>query len=707
MFDEKRLFELSQQLLKSPIATTLDAAMTQSRQLGEVIIYHEWRYYVKNDPVVSDYEFDRLFSNLKTLEQQFPQVIHPDSPTQRVSSDLIETFATVTHQTPMLSLENSYNADDISDFDKRVRKILSIADEEILDYTVEPKFDGGTIVLLYEDDVLIQAATRGDGVQGEDITLNAKVIRSIPLRANFSQFGMKRVELRGEVVLSKTVFERLNEKRVKNGEEVFANPRNAATGGIRQKDPKQVDERKLETFVYQISYAANAQGEQVLGKVFATHDDCIEALGKLGFKVPQLNTERALCRGIEAVTAFCQQWENRREAYNYEIDGAVIKLNNLALQDRCGFTGHHPRWAIAFKFKAKQATTRLLDIEYQVGRTGAVTPVAKLEPVELAGVTVSSASLHNADLVQNKDIRIGDMVLVERAADVIPQVVKPLPEMRNGSEKPVVFPTHCPVCSSPLERPEGEAVWRCTGDNCSAQLLSKLIHFASKDAMNIEGLGDANIERFHKEGWLRGIADIYQLDFSKIETLEGFGKRSATKLREAIEASKANPITRLIFGLGIRFVGKSTAKTLAATVEDVRDLKNWSVEALMKLEDVGIKVATQINAAFSKPAFLDLIEKLASLGINTRRLESETTKTDNSLPLSGKTILFTGTLAKMSRDEAQAIAEKAGAKNVSSVSAKLSYLVVGENAGSKLAKAQSLGVTVLTEDEFLQLTINH
>lgn len=697
--EEQQLLQQTQELLalKGQLPSTQPEIEALAFDLSRCIEYHEWRYYILHQPVVSDYEYDLLFQQLKALEAAHPWAIRPDSPTQRVSSDLSEGFATVEHLTPMLSLENSYHAEDLREFDKRLRKLLLLGEDETIAYCVEPKFDGGTIALVYENDQLLRAATRGNGQQGEEITANAKAIRSIPLKAAFSQLGIQKAEMRGEVLLRKDTFERLNEQRAKQGEELFANPRNAATGGLRMKDPRQVAERSLEAFVYQLGYwEGQAQ--------FQTHDEMLQKLAQLGFKVPQADTERKLCQGIDEVIAFCADWEARREEYAYEIDGMVIKANSLSIQQSTGYTNHHPRWAIAFKFKAKQATTKLLDVEFQVGRTGAITPVAKLQPVELAGVTITSVSLHNADLIKEKDLRLGDLVLVERAGDVIPQIVKPLADLRTGKEKIIGFPTHCPACSSALERPKGEAVWRCVNPDCAAQTLGRYIHFVSKDAMNIDGLGESILERFYQEGWLNSIADLYRLDFEAIAKLEGFGKRSAQKLSQALEASKANPLHRLIYGLGIRHVGKTNSKTLAAAVEKIQDLAQYSVEDLMKLEDIGPKVAQALHQAFAQPKTLALLEDLEKLGLNTKRLaQDEKPAADANAPLSGKTVLFTGTLPSLTREEAQKLVAQNGGKPVSSISSKLSYLVAGEEAGSKLKKAQELGIPILTEAEFLAL----
>ena len=701
---QKALFEQSKNLLQEGVSDNKTKSEQQLEQLCEAIIYHEWRYYVLDQPVLSDYEYDCLFQMLKDIESAYPDLISADSPTQRVSTDLTEDFPTVEHLTPTLSLENSYNQDDLADFDKRIRKLLNLGDGPELPYCVEPKFDGGTIVLLYENDKLVRGATRGNGVMGDEITANIKAINSIPLHAAFSKYGIAKVELRGEALIRKDLFEKVNSQRLKNGEQLFANPRNAATGGLRVKDPKQVKERALDAFVYQVGYAVDADGNSVLTK-FETHNDLIRMLEVLGFKVPKLEEEMAVCPNIGKVADFCANWQVSRDSYSYEIDGMVVKLNNLALQDKLGYTSHHPRWAIAYKFAAKQATTKLLNVEYQVGRTGAVTPVAKLDPIELAGVTISSVSLHNADLIRDKDIRIGDTVLVERAGDVIPYIVKAMEELRDGSETPIVFPTHCPVCESELERPEGEAVWRCVSPACEAQILERLKHFVSKDAMDIDGFGSAYIDKFYQEGLLKNIADIYRLDFDKIEKFEGFGKRSVEKLKKAIEASKQNPIYRLIYALGIRYVGETNSKIFAAAVENVKDLKKWSLEQLMMLREIGPKVAQALFDTFALPDTLELILELEALGVNTNRLDSELPKAEGTGILGGKTFLFTGTLTEMTRDEAEGMVEEHGGKILSGVSKNLNYLVAGEKAGSKLEKAQKLGIPVLTEAEFLEMLI--
>jgi DNA ligase (NAD+) len=704
---QKQLVELSKQLIDSPTADNSESAVLQIAKLCDAIVYHEWRYYVLDQPVLSDFEYDSLFKKLESLETNFPELLRIDSPTQRVSNDLTENFNTVKHLTPMLSLENSYNAEDLGAFDERVKKLIDAENpEDDIEYCVEPKYDGGTIVLVYENDQLVRAATRGNGAQGDEMTANAKAIRSIPLSANFSKYGIQKVELRGEVLIRKDLFEKVNQKRAKNGEALFANARNAATGGLRLKDSKRVGERALDAFIYQMGFAVNTEGTDVLGQ-FNNHNEQIELLANLGFKVPKINAERAVCNSITEVAEHCDKWQAQREDYPFEIDGMVVKVNDLGLQDICGYTSHHPRWAIAFKFKAKQATTQLLEIDYQVGRTGAVTPVARLKPVELAGATISNVSLHNEDFIKEKDIRIGDTVLVERAGDVIPYIVKSMEELRDGSEQKVIYPSNCPACNSILERPEGEVVWRCVSPSCEAQIVGKMIHFVSKDAMNIDGFGEAYIERFYKEGMLKSLADIFRLNYKTIAFFEGFGKRSAEKLEAAINTSKQNPAHRLLYALGIRHIGRTNSKILIAQVEKIQDLANWTMEQLCELSDIGPIVAQQVIDIFGRPETIELLDGIQELGVNVYRLESEKKQeVAEGAPLSGKTVVFTGTLVQMKRNEAKEFVAKAGGKAVGSVSSKLSYLVAGEKAGSKLKKAQDLGVEILTEQEFLDLINN-
>ena len=694
---QRELFDLSKQLLKE---TEIPASKIE--MLREAIVYHEWRYAVLNEPMISDFEYDQLFQQLKKMEEANPSLVLPDSPTQRVSSDLSSKFPSVAHLTPMLSLDNSYNAEDLQDFDQRIRKLVLLEEDVAIEYCVEPKFDGGSIALVYENDLLTRGATRGNGTKGEEMTRNAKAMRSIPMKATFSKYGIQKVELRGEALIRKDVFEKLNLERAKTGQTILANPRNAATGVLRVKDSQEVFTRGIEAFIYQLGFGVDEAGNNQLDQ-FKTHDEGIQVLESLGFKVPV--AERKVCKNIQEAIDFCLYWQKKRENYPYEIDGMVVKVNSLELQERCGYTSHHPRWAIAFKFKAKQATTKLLNIEYQVGKIGSITPVAKLDPVQLAGVTVSSVSLHNEEFIKSKDIRIGDTVLVERAGDVIPYIVKSMEELRDGSEEELIFPDRCPSCNTELIKPENEAAWRCTNYHCEAQVLQRLSHHVSKDAMNIDGFGQAYVERFHELGWVRNIADIYQLDYDKIANLEGFGAKSAANLEKAINIAKANPLHRFLYSLSIHHLGKKVSKLLAAEIKHVLDLKDWSTENFTMIKDVGPVVAENVIAFFGKEENITMLQEVERLEVNVLQTEADVPKAiAEDAPFIGKTILFTGSLQQMSRKEAQTKAENAGAKNISAVSSNLNILVVGEKAGSKLKKAQALEtVQILTEEDFLDL----
>ena len=675
--------------------------------LRNLIRYHEWRYYVQDDPVISDSEYDQLFYFLKRLEENNPELITPDSPTQRVSSDLGSQFENVEHLTPMLSLDNSYNAEDLRKFDEQVRKLTG--EEGDIEYMVEPKYDGGSIALIYEDNQLVRGATRGNGILGEAVTANIRTINSLPLYADFLRYGARRVELRGEVLIARDKFSLLNTERAQNGQEVFANPRNAATGGLRMKDPSEVSKRKLEAFIYQVSFAEDQNGQPVLNR-FENQYNSILQLKELGFKVP-VNTS-ALCKNIDEVIRFCSETESRRESFPYEIDGMVIKVNDFSLQSVCGYTQHHPRWAIAFKFTAKQATTRLLEVQYQVGKVGTITPVAKVEPVPLAGVTVSSISLHNEEFILSKDLHIGDTLLIERAGDVIPYVVKALPDLRTGKEKKIEFPRFCPVNDTAqpvgLVREADEAAWRCPHCICGQQTLQRIIFHVSKPAMDIDGLGKAQVDLFYRLGWLKDLADVYALDYGKMAQLEGFGEKSAENLRAAIELAKTRPIHRLLHSLSIHHLGSKAARLIAREISSVWDLVHWAAEDYIRIKEIGPVVAKNMVSFFSEEENLNLLHKLEERGVNLSQTEADKpVDLTEDAPLKNKTILFTGTLDQIKRKEAQELAERAGAKNMSSVSSGLDILVVGSNAGSKLDKARKLGtVQILTELEFLKIIEN-
>ncbi|HET9746695.1 MAG TPA: NAD-dependent DNA ligase LigA [Chitinophagaceae bacterium] len=663
--------------------------------LRDVLRFHEHRYYILNDPLISDFEYDQLYKELEKIEAENPKLVTPDSPTQRVAKGLTKDFPTVPHLVPMLSLSNSYNTEDLQDFDRKARELTG---ESKIEYCVEPKFDGASISLIYENDLLVRGATRGDGVEGDEITTNIKQIKSIPLSAKFSDYGLETVEIRGEVLINKSNFKKYNEQLMEQGLPPLANPRNAAAGTLRIKDPKEVGKRSLEAFVYNISYHTTLRGKKVSSEL-DTHSGSLEILWKLGFRSPQ--QDKKVLKGIEAVIKHCSEYELMRDNLPYEIDGMVIKVNDVVLQDKLGMTSHHPRWAIACKFKARQATSKLLGVEFQVGRTGAVTPVAKLEPVGIGGVTVSSISIHNEDYIREKDLRIGDQVLIERAGDVIPQIVKSLPEVRNGKQKKIVFPDRCPVCKSKLFKEEGEAVWRCVNIECPAQVVERIIHFTSKDAMDIRGFGDANVRKFFDLGLLRDIPGIYELDYKKIGELEGFGERSINNLQSAISNSKNQPLYRLIYALGIRFVGETTAKTLARSVKHLLDFQNYSLEDLQNLEDIGPKVGGSIYHFFRNKDNIKMVQQLEKLGLKLKNDKKEYATGGN---LAGQSFLFTGTLPTLKRSEAESMVEANGGQVLGGVSSKLNYLVVGEDAGSKLEKAKKINsIKIISEAEFLKM----
>ncbi|MFN5022736.1 MAG: NAD-dependent DNA ligase LigA [Chitinophagaceae bacterium] len=690
MYNKEQIQELqavTQDFLKNPHHIELTA-------LKQVLQFHEYQYYVVANPFISDFEYDRLFQQLLQIEAAHPDLISADSPSQRVGNSLNQQFETLPHLVPMLSLENSYDADDLNDFDRKAKEGAQL---DNINYCVEPKFDGASISLVYENDMLVRACTRGDGVAGEEITQNIKQIRSIPLSIPLSSFGILQMEIRGEVIMSKKSFDDFNQKLIAKQLPPLANPRNAAAGSLRMKDPKEVADRNLDAFIYHISFYTLQAGAKT-PDLLKTHSGSLELLWNMGFRSPQ--KEKKLISNIEGVIQFCKDFELERDHLPYEIDGLVIKINDFALQEKLGMTSHHPRWAIAYKFKARQATTILENVEFQVGRTGAVTPVAKLQPVSIGGVTVSSISMHNEEYIKEKDLRLGDTVIIERAGDVIPQIVQSIPSVRKGTEKIIEFPSTCPVCDYILEKEETEAVWRCNNPACSAQIVERMIHFVSKDAMDIKSFGDANIRKFYELGLLKNIPQIYQLDFTQIGQLEGFGKKSVDNLMAAIEASKQQPLYRLIYALGIRYVGETTAKTIASQIHHILDLVALTEEQLQSFEDVGVKVAKSIRQYFSEEKNITLIKALENLGLNM--IQTNATALDGNL--SGLNFLFTGTLTQLKRAEAEAMVEARGGHILSGVSSKLNYLVVGEDAGSKLEKAKKIAsIKIISEADFIEL----
>jgi DNA ligase (NAD+) len=691
--DGVRLYEQAKELLQDN--NTL-APADLCLKLKEIINFADRKYYVLNDPFLADSEYDALFKKLVAVEQEHPELITPDSPTRRIANALTERFPPLNHLVPMLSLDNTYNAEDLTDWNTRCEEL---AGGETIEYCVEPKYDGASISLVYDHNLLARGVTRGDGVIGEDVTTNVRQMKSVPLSAPFAASSIEQIEIRGEIVIHKDVFEKLNKQRAAEGLPPLANPRNAASGTLRVLDPAEIRKRGLSAILYHISYFSVAPGA-AKPEFLNTHFSSIRQLAELGFPTPA--HEMKLFQNIDDVITYCHEFEARRDSLPYEVDGLVIKVNSIALQEKMGMTSHHPRWAVAYKFKARQATSRLLKVEFQVGRTGNITPVAKIEPVAIGGVTVSSVSMFNEDVIREKDIRIGDVVLVERAGDVIPYIVKPIADIRTGDESPIQFPTNCPVCNSKLEKEQDMAAWQCVNRNCAAQVVERLIHFASKDAMDIRSLGTANVQKFFDIGLISEIPDIYNINWEIIRSKEGFGEKSVANLQQAIQNSKTQPLNRLIFGLGIRYVGETTAKTLAAAVAEIRELYDWSSEQLETLSDIGPKVAASVAGFFANEENRRMIALLEQAGVNVKNEQKGGTL--RSSELAGKTFLFTGTLNKLKRSDAEQIVEQNGGKLLSGVSSKLNYLVVGEDAGSKLEKAKKLGtVTVLSEAEFMDL----
>ncbi|ABZ85535.1 DNA ligase, nad-dependent [Heliomicrobium modesticaldum Ice1] len=653
-------------------------------ELREQIRRHDYCYYVLDAPEISDAEYDRLMRELLDLEQSHPELVTADSPSQRVGGQPLAAFRAVSHRVPLLSLANAVDDQDLREFDRRARERA----DRPLTYVVEPKIDGLTVVLSYEEGRFIRAATRGDGLIGEDITENIKTVRAVPLRL---KRDIKSLEVRGEAYLPKAAFARLNEEREEAGEAAFANPRNAAAGSLRQLDPKVTASRPLRAYFYNILHleGADGVGEQV---------EALQMLEDLGLPV---NPERRYCRTIDDVIDYCRYWTEHRHDLPYEIDGMVVKVNELDQYPLLGETAKSPRYAIAFKFPPEQAITRVRDITVKVGRTGVITPTAELEPVRLAGTTVSRATLHNEDIIRERDIHIGDYVVIQKAGDIIPEVLSVLKEKRTGEERPFFMPQTCPECHSPVSRLKGEAAIRCTSLACPAQAKEGLIHFASRDAMNIEGLGPAVVNLLWEAGLVRDPADLYDLTAEQVAPLERMGKKSAANLIAAIENSKSRGLAALIFALGIRLVGQTAAKTLARHFGSMDQLMKATTEELQAVSEIGPKMAESLQRWFAVPANRQMIDRLAEKG-----LQMETEKAgDAGVPqtFAGKTVVLTGTLTTLDRREAQRLLEERGAKVASSVSKKTSLVIAGEAAGSKLEKAKELNIPILSEADFLQL----
>jgi DNA ligase (NAD+) len=666
-----------------PVLLEREEARRRIEELRREIEYHNYRYYVLDAPVISDAEFDRLVAELVELEKAYPEFITPNSPTQRVGGAPREGFATVRHLVPMLSLANAFSAEELYDFDRRVRAALP---GESVAYVVEPKIDGLAVSLTYRDGEFVQGATRGDGETGEDITPNLRTIRSLPLR--LLKEAPPVVEVRGEAYMSKEAFAKLNEHREEAGEPPFANPRNAAAGSLRQLDPKITAHRKLDLFVYGIGHSEGVR--------FDTHHRVLAWLGEQGFRV---NPHHRVFEAVAEVVAYCLSWQEKRFDLPYVIDGMVVKVDSLAHQERLGATLKSPRWAVAYKFPPEEAVTRLEKIVVSVGRTGVLTPTAVFAPVRLAGTTVSRATLHNEDLIREKDIRVGDYIVVHKAGDVIPEVVRSLPERRTGREQVFRMPERCPVCGAGTIREEGEVAVRCPNISCRARLKESVLHFASRNAMDIRGLGPALVEQLVEKGLVESVADIYGLKYEDLVKLERMGPKSATNLLNEIAASKKRELGRFIFALGIRHVGERAGKLLAAHFGNLERLMAATEEELTAIPEIGPKMAASIRAFFAELRNRAVVKQLVEAGVNTVSRETAAA----AGPLTGKVFVLTGTLKDYTREEATALIERLGGRVSSSVSRRTDYVVVGENPGSKYDRARELGVAVLDEEEFKRL----
>ncbi|HEV7377084.1 MAG TPA: NAD-dependent DNA ligase LigA [Pyrinomonadaceae bacterium] len=652
------------------------------QSLRDEIRRHEELYYVHDNPEISDADYDALLVRLQQLETEHPELLTLDSPTQRVGGRPAEGFNEYVHRRPMLSLDNSYNIDDLRAFDERCRRL---ADGRAFEYVAELKIDGLSISLHYQDGLLVRGVTRGDGRVGEDVTQNARTIRSIPLRLKAGEKKLEmEVEVRGEAYLSRSVFEKINAEREEEGAARFANPRNAAAGTIRQLDPKIVAARHLDMFAYDV-----LTGER---KPFSSHWDALNWLESAGFRV---NPNRSRCSSIDEVIDFCNKMEQQRDELGYEIDGVVVKVNSTALQDEFGATTKAPRWAIAYKYPARQATTQVLSIVVQVGRTGALTPVANLEPVQLAGTTVARATLHNEDEIRRLDVREGDWVLIEKSGEIIPKVLKVVESKRTGKEKRFRMPKKCPVCGGVISRPEGEVVSRCVAADCPAQLKARLLHFASRRAMKIEGLGEALVEQLVEKKIVADVGDLYRLKLEDVSALERKAEKSATNLMAQIEASKSRDLPHLIYGLGIRHVGERTAGILARNFRSLERLGKASVEEIDAIHEIGMTVAQSVRDWFEDAGNMYLCERLRVAGVRTEMMGGGGEVLDETF--AGKQFVLTGKLDSLTRDEARALIEGRGGRVTSSVSKKTDYVVAGEDAGSKLEKAVELGLQVVDE----------
>jgi len=658
----------------------------QIKKLRTEINYHNYRYHVLDDPLISDAEYDRMFRELQELERQHPKLITSDSPTQRVGAAPLKEFATITHTIPMLSLDNAFSDGEVRDFDGRIKRLLDSSQE--IEYIAEPKLDGLAVELVYVNGLFASGSTRGDGFTGEDITQNLKTIPAIPLLLLENEIkAPERLELRGEVILHHQSFRELNQQREQAGEPLFANPRNAAAGSLRQLDPRITASRPLDIFCHSIG--------QVLGFSFETHLQFLQTISKWGLKVNPLHR---FCKGVQEVLNFYRQIEQQRESLAYEIDGVVIKVNDLRLREQIGMKTRSPRWALAFKFPARQEITQVENIIAQVGRTGTITPVAIMRPVRIGGVEVRRATLHNQDEIDKKDVRIGDWVVVQRAGDVIPEVVKVIEERRTGQEKKYNLPDRCPVCGSHVVRLDGEAAHRCQNISCPAQLKESIKHFASRAAMDIEGLGDKLVDQLVEKGLINDFADLYKLTKAQLADLERMADKSAQNIIDALDKSKRVSLERFIYALGIRFVGEHLSRLLTRHFQKLDKLQQATYDDLIGIYEIGPQVAQSVVQFFKEQRNLQTIARLLKAGIQFKAAEVQ--KSDK---LAGKTFVLTGTLESLTRSEAEKMIETLGGHAASAVSKKTDFVVVGKDAGSKEAKARALGVKIIDEEEFKKM----
>lgn len=672
---------------------TATEAKLKIQELSKTLEDHNYSYYVLDNPTISDYDFDQLLEELIVLEKQFPEFLSPDSPSQRVGGQITKEFKSVKHQYAMLSLSNSYSIEDMKDFDRRVREGLGVTSnglfDEQIEYVCELKFDGLSISLIYEDGHLKQAITRGDGVQGDDVTTNAKTIKSIPLKLKGNY--PKKFEIRGEIYMPRPVFDAINKEREEIGDTLLANPRNAASGTMKMQDSAVVAKRSLDCFLYYVL------GEDL---PYQTHFENMQAAHKWGFKISK---EAKLCYGINEVLAFIEQWDTKRFKLPYDTDGVVVKVNNYKQQKNLGFTAKSPRWAIAYKFKTEQVSTELQSISYQVGRTGAITPVANLKPVALGGTTVKRASLHNADIIEKLDVRIGDYVFVEKGGEIIPKIVGVDLSKRKPDSVKTTYITHCPECNTELQRNEGEANHFCPNDEtCPPQVIGRMEHFVSRRAMDIDSLGGETIVQLYNAGLIKNIADIYDLKKEQLLPLERMAEKSAQNLIDGIEASKKVPFERVLYAIGIRHVGETTAKKIAKKVKTLDVLVNSTKEELLNIDEVGEIIAISISDYFSNRTNKAIIERLKTAGLQFELSEEQ--QQGGTDKLKDLTIVISGVFTKYSRDQYKDMIELNGGKNSGSISKKTSFVLAGDNMGpEKLKKAESLGIKIINEDEFLEM----